>query len=150
MRGLWLFVHLSGMAMWLGGGLASMVSGVFAKKMAPAERLAVYRALGVVHRVLVRTGAIAVVVSGVFLMLPMMRAGLPGWVHMMTTAGLIGAIVAAAASVPTATALGRLELDARGELPEAFARLRKRQAIVATIAGALAIFSLMAGTLFRG
>lgn len=149
MRGLWLFVHLSGMTMWLGGGMASMISGVVAKKLAPAERLAVYKATGAVHRVLVRSGAIAVVLSGVFLMLPMM-GGLPGWVHMMTTAGLLGAIVAAAVSVPTASALGRLELDPRGELPESFARLRKRQAIVATIAGALGILALMAGTILRG
>ena len=149
MRGLWLFVHLSGMAMWLGGGMASMVSGVVAKKMAPAERLAVYKALGAVHRVLVRSGAIAVVLSGVFLFLPMMR-GAPQWVNMMMGAGIVGAVVAAAFSVPTATALGRLELDPRGELPESFARLRKRQAIVATIAGALAILALMAGTIFRG
>lgn len=149
MRGLWLFVHLSGMAMWLGGGLASMVSGVVAKKMAPAERLAVYKAVGAVHRVLVRSGAIAVVVSGAFLLMPMMR-GAPQWVNMMMGAGVLGAIIVAALSVPTATALGRLELDPRGELPEAFARLRKRQAIVATIGGALGILALMFGTLLRG
>lgn len=148
MRGLWLFVHLSGMAMWLGGGLASMISGVVAKRLAPAERLAVYKATGAVHRVLVRSGAIAVVLSGVFLVMPMMSA-IPSWVQMMMGAGILGAIVASALSVPTASALGRLELDPRGELPESFARLRKRQAIVATIAGALAIFALMAGTILR-
>lgn len=149
MRGLWLFVHLSGMTMWLGAGLASMVSGVFAKKMVPAERLAVYRAVSAVHRVLIRTGAIAVVLSGVILMMPLMSA-MPGWVNLMAGAGLAGALVVVFASVPTASALGRLELDPRGELPEAFARLRKRQAIVATIGGALGILALMAGTIFRG
>jgi hypothetical protein len=149
MRGLWLFVHLSGMVMWLGGGMASMVSGVFAKKMPPAERLAVYRALGAVHRVLVRTGAIAVVVSGIALIIPLWGK-LPSWVHMMMTTGLLGAIIVSAASVPTASALARLEPDPRGELPEAFARLRKRQAIVATIGGALGILALMSGTIFRG
>jgi hypothetical protein len=148
MRGLWLFVHLSGMAMWLGGGMASMISGVVAKRLPPAERLAVYKATGAVHRVLVRSGTIAVVLSGVFLVMPMMSA-IPSWVQMMMGAGILGAIVASALSVPTASALGRLELDPRGELPESFARLRKRQAIVATIAGALAILALMAGTLFR-
>lgn len=148
MRGLWLFVHLSGMAMWLGGGMASMISGVVAKRLPPAERLAVYKATGAVHRVLVRSGTIAVVLSGVFLVMPMMSA-IPSWVQMMMGAGILGAIVASALSVPTASALGRLELDPRGELPESFARLRKRQAIVATIAGALAIVALMAGTLFR-
>ena len=149
MRGLWLFVHLSGMTMWLGGGMASMVSGVVAKKMPPAERLAVYKALGAVHRVLVRSGAIAVVVSGIFLFMPLMGA-VPRWVNMMMGAGVLGAIIVGAASVPTASALGRLELGPNGELPSTFARLRKRQAIVATIGGALGILALMFGTLLRG
>ena len=148
MRGLWLFLHLFGMALWLGGGLASMISGVVAKHMAPAERLAVYKATSAVHRVLIRSGAIAVVLSGVFLVLPMMRA-MPRWVEIMIGAGLLGAIVSSAVSVPAASALGRLELDARGELPEAFGRLRKRQAIFATVGGVLAIFALMAGTILR-
>jgi hypothetical protein len=68
---------------------------------------------------------------------------------MMAGVGLVGAIIVSAASVPTASALGRLELDPRGELPEAFARLRKRQAIVATIGGALGILALMSGTILR-
>jgi hypothetical protein len=148
MRGLWLFLHLFGVAIWLGGGLASMISGIVAKRMAPAERLAVYKATAAVHRVLIRGGTIAVVLSGVFLALPMMSA-LPGWVQMMMGAGILGAIAGSAVSVPAASALGRLELDARGELPEAFGRLRKRQAIAATISGVLAIFALMAGTILR-
>jgi len=150
MRGFWLFLHFSGFMMWLGGGMASMIAGVVAKRFAPAERLAVYRATAAVHGILIRVGAIAVVLSGFIMVLPWMKAGdVPLWLNVMMGAGLLGAIVAGAFSVPTARALGRLELDPRGDLPESFARLRKRQAIVATIAGGLGIVALLAGTILR-
>ena len=45
--------------------------------------------------------------------------------------------------------LGRLELDPRGELPEAFANLRRRQAVFATLAGTFALLALITGTVFR-
>ena len=100
MRGVWMLVHVLGFTLWLGGGIATMVAGVTAKRMAPAERLAGYK--------------------------------------------LIGAV---AISVPTAAKLARLEPDARGELPEAFQGLRKRQILAATIAGALGLVAMGAVTL---
>jgi hypothetical protein len=45
--------------------------------------------------------------------------------------------------------MGRLELDPRGELPESFAGLRKRQAIFATIAGSFALLALLASTVMK-
>jgi hypothetical protein len=69
---------------------------------------------------------------------------------LMMTAGLLGAIAAIAISVPTAARLGRLELDPRGELPEAFYSLRKRQILAASIAGGLGLLALLAATIFRG
>jgi hypothetical protein len=74
---------------------------------------------------------------------------LPPYINMMMANGILGAIVLAGFSVPTASKLGALELDARGELPESFARLRKRQAIVATIAGLFGILALFGGTIIR-
>src|SRR2546430_9640386 len=41
--------------------------------------------------------------------------------------GLLGGVVAVAIVTPTAARLGRLELDPRGELPESFTGLRRRQ-----------------------
>lgn len=150
MRGLWLFIHMSGFVMWLGGGMASMIAGVSAKRFAPAERLAVYRAVSAVHRILIRSGAIAVLLSGVFLVMPLMGGGrLPPWINMMMANGILGAIMLLFFSIPTATKLGALELDPRGELPETFARLRKRQAIVATLAGLFGLLALVGGTIIR-
>jgi hypothetical protein len=151
MRGLWLFVHVSGFVMWLGGGLASMIAGVTAKRFPPAERLAVYRAVAQVHRILIRTGAIAALVSGVALAMPFFQAGgrLPPWLNMMIANAVLGFIALLFVSVPTASKLGALELDPRGELPETFARLRRRQVIWATLAGFFAIMAVVSGTIVR-
>lgn len=154
MRGLWLFIHVSGIVMWLGAGMSSMIAGVVAKRFPPAERLAVYKAVGAVHRGLILPGAVAAILSGMVLAMPFMKSGgmaaVRGWLDPMMIAGLLGAILVAAVSVPTASKLGRLELDARGQLPETFARLRKRQVIGASIAGGLGILALISGTILRG
>lgn len=154
MRGFWLLVHAVGYILWLGGGLASMVAGVTAKRFGASERLAVYKATARVHKALIAPGALFVVISGLLLIVPLMRSGAfargdSAWLHMMSGAGLLGALIVLFASLPTAAKLGRLELDPRGEMPESFARLRKRQAIVATIGGALGITALIAGTVMR-
>jgi hypothetical protein len=130
MRGLWLFLHISGIVMWLGAGMASMIA-----------------------RGLILPGSFAAWFSGFALAGPMMAnggmAGLPQWVHIMMGAGTLGAVLVWFVSVPTASKLGRLELDARGELPESFPRLRKRQVIGASIAGGMGILAVIAGTFLR-
>ena len=152
MRGFWLLVHYLGFTLWLGGGIATMVAGVTAKRFAPAERLKAYKLTGAVHALLVAPGAAAVVFSGVILLLggPFMHSGqMPAWLNVMMGAGILGGIVAVALSLPAASRLGRLEVDARGELPPAFAALRKRQVLSATIAGSLGLAALFAATLGR-
>jgi hypothetical protein len=51
--------------------------------------------------------------------------------------------------MPTAARLARLEVDPRGEMPERFHALRKRQIIAATVAGSLGLIALFAATLGR-
>jgi hypothetical protein len=139
-----------GFAAWLGGGLAMMLAGITAKHFPPEERLAVYRATSVVARNLIGPGALLVLVSGFVLSLPFFTAGtVPGWLVAMQGLGLAGAIVAIGIVTPTAARMGRLELDPRGELPEAFTSLRRRQVMFATLAGVLALLGLVAGTVFR-
>ena len=151
MRGLWLFLHYMGFAAWLGGGLAMMLAGITAKHFPADQRLAVYRATSVVARNLIGPGAVLVVLSGFVLSVPFFRnATVPSWLMAMQALGLLGAIVAIGVMTPTAARMGRLEIDARGELPESFAGLRRRQAIFATLAGVFALLSLLAGTVFRG
>jgi len=148
MRGFWLLVHVLGFTLWLGGGIATMVAGVTAKRFSPGQRLAGYKLIGAVQRLLVAPGALAVVLSGLVLSMPYMSRGdVPGWLGLMMSAGILGAIGAVAISVPTAAQLARLEPDSRGELPEAFARLRKRQIVAATTAGGLGLIAMFAVTL---
>ena len=150
MRGFWLFLHVMGFVAWLGGGLAVMLSGVTAKYLPPDPRLAVYRVMSVVARNLIGPGAVLVVVSGIVLSVPYFKSStVPTWLMAMQTFGLLGAVVVIGVVTPTAARLGRLQVDARGELPEAFTGLRRRQAIFATLAGVLALLALGAGTIFR-
>jgi hypothetical protein len=151
MHGVWLLIHIVGFTLWLGGGIATMVAGVTAKGFAPDQRLAAYRLTSAVQRILVGPGAVAVVLSGVVLSMRFMKSGaVPGWLMLMMLTGMVGALIALTISVPTAARLGRLELDPRGELPESFAALRKRQVVTASIAGGMGLIALMAGTVFRG
>ena len=148
MRGFWMLVHVLGFTLWLGGGIATMVAGVTAKRLGASERLAGYKLIGAVQRILVGPGAIAVVLSGLILSGPYMKQGdVPVWMGLMMIAGILGALGAVAVSVPTAAQLARLEPDARGELPEAFNRLRKRQILAATIAGSLGLVAMFSVTL---
>ena len=150
MRGIWLFLHMMGFAAWLGGGLAMMLAGITAKHFPPEERLAVYRATSVVARNLIGPGALLVLVSGFVLSLPFFTTAIvPGWLMAMIGLGTLGAIVAIGIVTPTAARMGRLELDPRGELPESFAGLRKRQVVFATVAGIFALLALVAGTVMR-
>ncbi len=111
-----MLVHVLGFTLWLGGGIATMVAGVTAKRLGAAERLAGYKLIGAVQRILVAPGAIAVVLSGLILSMPYMKQGVvPGWLGLMMIAGILGAIGAVAISVPTAARLARLEPDSRGE-----------------------------------
>ena len=151
MRGFWLFVHILGFVAWLGGGLAVMLSGITAKYFPADQRLGVYRVMSVVTRSLIGPGAVLVVLSGFVLSVPYFKSSMvPTWLMAMQGLGLMGAIVAVAVVTPTAARLGRLELDPRGELPESFTGLRRRQVIFATLAGVLALSALLAGTVFRG
>src|SRR5256714_11268786 len=137
MRGFWLLVHVLGFTLWLGGGIATMVAGVTAKRFSAGERLAGYKLIGAIQRLLVAPGALAVVLSGFALAGPYMKQGaVPGWMGLMMGSGLLGAIVAGAVSVPPAAKLARLAPHTRGAHPQAFTRLRKRQETARPRAGA--------------
>src|SRR5947208_11017658 len=114
MRGFWLLVHVLGFTLWLGGGIATMVAGVTAKRFSAGERLVGYKLIGAIQRLLVAPGALAVVLSGFALAGPYMKQGaVPGWMGLMMGAGLLGAIAAVAISVPTE--IGRASCRGRGE-----------------------------------
>jgi hypothetical protein len=151
MHGFWMLVHALGFTFWIGGGVATMVLGIIAKRFTPESRLAAYRLTSGVWRILVGPGAVAVAVSGLPLSTVYMSSGMvPGWMMLMMVAGILGALIAIGIALPAASHLGRLEVDPRGDIPEQFHALRARLVWGSSIAGGLALIGLLAGTVMRG
>lgn len=151
MHGFWMLVHMLGFTFWIGGGVATMASGIVSKRFTPESRLAAYRLTSTVWRALVGPGVVGVTVSGLALSMPFMKSGVtPGWMMLMMVTGIVGALIAIGISLPAAAQLGRLEVDPRGEIPEHFHALRSRLVWGSSIAGAMALIALLAGTWMKG
>jgi hypothetical protein len=145
---LWLFVHLLGFVMWMGGGLASMFAGIAAKSEDRAGLGAVVRAQSAVQRRIIGPGALLTVLSG--LMLTFAMTGMTGasvWLMVMQGAGLVGALLTLFVAVPTAARLARL--DPIGEHAAYFDELRNRQKVVGMVWGMLALVALVGGAMAR-
>lgn len=147
---LWLFLHLLGFSMWLGGGLAVMVAGIAAKREAREGLGAVARSQAAAYKAIIGPGAILAVLSG--LMLTFTVAGRTGelvgfnvWLLVMQGAGVLGALLVLLIGLPTAAKLARL--DPTGPGAAFFDELRQRQKIVASVSGTLALVALVAGAL---
>jgi hypothetical protein len=148
----WLFVHLLGFTLWIGGGLAAMVAGIATKREDRAGVGAVVRSQVAVQKALIAPGALLVVLSGLILTFSVSgRTGeLTGFslpLVVMQASGLAGALLTLMVSLPTAARLGRL--DATGPGAAYFDELRQRQKVVSAIAGTLALVALVAGALVR-
>ena len=148
----WLFLHLLGFTMWLGGGFASMAAGIAAKREDRAGLGAIVRSQAAVWKAIIAPGAILAVLSG--LMLTFAVAGRMGelvgfntWLIVMQSTGLLGALLVLLIGLPTAARLARL--DPVGQGGAYFDELRQRQKIVASASGTLALVALVAGTLAR-
>jgi hypothetical protein len=148
----WLFVHLLGFTLWIGGGLAAMVAGIASKREDRAGVGAVVRSQVAVQKMLIAPGALLVVLSGLILTFSVSRpteelAGFNLALVVMQGAGLAGALLTLMVALPTAARLGRL--DPTGPGAAYFDELRQRQKVVSAIAGTLALVALVAGALLR-
>ena len=148
----WLFLHLLGFTMWLGGGLAAMVAGISAKREDRAGLGAVVRAQAAVHKTIIAPGAILAVLSGLILTFSVSGrtgelVGFNVWLLVMQGAGLVGALMVLLIGLPTAAKLARL--DPMGQGAAFFDELRQRQRIVASASGVLALVALVAGAFVR-
>ncbi len=148
----WLFLHLLGFTMWLGGGLASMVAGIAAKREDRGGVGAIARAQSAAWKSIIAPGALLAVLSGLILTFSVSGrtgelVGFNVWLVVMQAAGLIGALLVLLIGLPTAAKLSRL--DPTGPGAAFFDELRTRQKIVASAAGALALVALVAGALVR-
>jgi hypothetical protein len=152
MMRIWLFLHLLGFTMWLGGGLASMVGGIAAKREGREALGPVARVQAAIHKAIIAPGALLVVLSGLILTFSVTGrtgelAGFSLWLMLMQGAGLLGALIVLLIGLPTAAKLARL--DPTGQGAAYFDELRQRQRIVGSVAGTLALLALLAGALVR-
>ena len=148
------FLHLLGQALWIGGGLAAMTLAIASRGEDTAVKAGVYRLLARLNGVVIAPGALITVLSGLWLTMTMARRGRgaelgePG-LAVMQGLGIVAAILVLLVALPTGNLLARVaEPDQTGRFPPVFERLRKRQAIVSSIAGALAVLALVAARLF--
>jgi hypothetical protein len=147
---LWIFLHIIGFTLWIGGGLASMVAGIVSKGEERARLGAVVRAQAAVQRMLVAPGALLTVLSGVMLTFAMtsLRGGEAGfsiWLVLMQGAGLVGALIVLLVGLPTSSKLTRI--DPQGPNAAYFDELRQRQRITSSIAGVFALVALVGGAM---
>ena len=144
----WLFLHLLGFTLWLGGAIAAMIIGVAAKREDRHGLGAVVRAQGTLMKVAIAPGALLAVLSGLILTFQISGGDMPGfsiWLMLMQGTGLVAALLTLLISLPTASKLSRL--DPAGETARYFDELRQRQRIVASISGVLGLVALFAGAM---
>jgi len=147
---LWLFLHLLGFTLWLGGAIAAMIIGIAAKREDRHGLGAVVRAQASLMRVAIAPGAILAVVTGLILTVRVTGGEVPGfsiWLIIMQGTGIVAALLTLLISLPTAAKLSRL--DPLGEAAGYFDELRQRQRIVASISGTFGLIALFAGAMLR-
>jgi hypothetical protein len=143
----WLFLHLLGFTLWLGGAIASMIIGIAAKREDRSGLGAVVRSQATLTKVAIAPGALLTVLSGLILTFQLTTdvVGFSIWLMIMQGAGIIAALLTLLISLPTAMRLGRL--DPTGEAARYFDELRARQRIVASISGTFGLVALLAGAM---
>ena len=148
MRHLWLVLHLAGQSLWVGGAIAGFIMGVTGRREQRAALATVARLQAAVQQLVIGPGAMITALSGIAL-----TFGLEGslsapspWLMVMQIGGLLAAALVFFVAWPTARQLSRVDPVANAPL---FDALRRRQAIVSSIAGVLAVLSLIAGAMGR-
>lgn len=149
MSRLWLFLHLLGFTLWLGGAIAAMVMGIAAKREDRHGLGAVVRAQASLMKAAIAPGALLAVLSGLILTFQVTAAadlvGFNLWLVIMQGAGLVAALLTLLIALPTAAKLSRI--DPVGERARYFDELRQRQRMVGSISGTLGLVALFAGAM---
>jgi hypothetical protein len=148
----WLFLHLLGFTLWIGGALASMVAGLAGRREDRAGLGSIVRAQSALEKILIAPGALLTVLSGLILTFRVTArmgelVGFSFWLVLMQGTGILGALVALLVSLPTASRLARL--DPAGPNAGYVDELRARQRIASSVAGVLAMAALVAGAMVR-
>jgi uncharacterized membrane protein len=149
----WRLGHFLGVAMWIGGALAAMALAALLRSPDTGARAVIASALARVHGYVVAPGAVVTVITGLMLTMALVNMGMSQalgrvGVIVMQAAGLIGAVLAVFVGLPTAQRLARVWYMESPSL-ELADKLQKRQAIVSSISGTLALVALVFGVAVR-
>ncbi len=147
----WRVLHYVALIAWLGGGMAVMVAGIVMKKMDRSLWGAVVDIQAALYRVLLGPGAVATVMSGLFLTFGMygkLSGQVAAWLGVMQATGLVAALITLLGAMPAAQKLTRIE--PLGPTAAAFDASRRRMAISGAIAGVFGTIAMLAGALYRG
>ena len=153
--GIWLFIHLLGMTLWLGGLLTLGVWTVAARRTGDSTVVAfVYSTARKLYKGVVTSGAILTLVGGVLLMVetgrPWFRPFPDHWLFQMQILGILAFVVTLLYLVPSSGALAAMAAQraAAGEdASESFTVRVKRQGMVASLVGVVLIYVLLLGGL---
>lgn len=148
-------IHFLGMSLWIGGAAAAMVAAMSARTESGDVRLGVFRLLANIQTRVISLGALVTTVTGLVLTMQLVQAGAgaamgaPRIVIMQAT-GLLGAALVLFVSLPTAIKIARLASPPVDEpVRAALEQYRKRQAVVSSVAGLLALVALYSGVMLR-
>jgi hypothetical protein len=145
----WLFLHLGGMGLWLGGGVAVLVTGLAAAREDRAVLGTVLRLQWQIARFAIFPGAALTTASGLMLTFRNIHTPTMGspWMVSMQGAGLLAALLALSITVPSSARLARL--DPNGPHANYVDRLRRRQRMVGLVILAFGLIALIGGAKYR-
>jgi uncharacterized membrane protein len=154
LTGLFLFLHVLGVVLWLGLGITlPFITGPAGREEDLEVAAFAYGAADRLTRTLGLSGMILTLVGGIGLTMvlgyPWFRPFPNHWLFQMQVLGIVSVAVGILYQVPLASRLAR---EARasaqaGERTEAFRKYRKRHAIVGSAIGGLLLIVLLLATL---
>jgi hypothetical protein len=146
------FAHFLGSALWIGGALTAMVLAIRSRGESAEIQAGLFRMLTQVHTLVIGLGALLTLGTGVLWTMWLVQDGGPEatapsiGVWIMQATGLVGGVLVLLVAIPTAMKLGGLAVATEdGRLLPVFDHYRRRQMIVSSVAGALAVVSLFTG-----
>jgi hypothetical protein len=146
------FLHVLGMALWLGGMLVGSLWTSRARKTGEVKLVAfAYATAARLYREVVGGGVALSIGSGIILMIatdrPWFRPLPEHWLFQMQVLGWLAALVTVFYVMPNAAALARLADQAAesGEGASSFGARVKRQAIVGSLVGLLLVYLVLLG-----
>ncbi len=146
------FIHFLGSAMWIGGALAAMVLAIKSRRESEEIQAGLFRMMTHVHTIVIGLGVLLTLGSGVVWTMRLVQQGGPEstsptvGVWIMQATGLVGGALVLLVAIPTAMKLGGVAVTTEdGHLLPAFSHFRRRQMIVSSVAGVLAVVSLFTG-----